>query len=76
MNKRGTDTIRDENLKINTRKDRRKFKRQFKEKPIATKKSYFQKHYNIFFLKDDCPENKKRFKVNAKLQKTKITINI
>jgi len=66
VKKRANDTIKEEKLNIIGRADKRKFERQFKKQLDASKKSYFKEHHDIFFMIDDFPDNKNRFKVNVK----------
>ncbi|SCY08472.1 hypothetical protein SAMN05192588_1059 [Nonlabens sp. Hel1_33_55] len=65
IKKRANDTIIEENLNIVTRNDKRKFYRDFRKRLEKTKKHYFQKHHDIFFMIDKFPNNKNRFKVNV-----------
>jgi len=66
IKKRANDTIKEENLNIEGRSEKRKFERQFKKQLEASKKSYFKKHHDIFFMINEFPVNKNRFKVNVK----------
>ncbi|MCT8338567.1 hypothetical protein MG296_00745 [Flavobacteriaceae bacterium TK19130] len=65
IKKRANDTIKQENLNIVRRADKRKFYRDFRKKLEKTKKHYFRKHHDIFFMIDKYPDNKNRFKVNV-----------
>lgn len=45
------------------RGQKRELARKFKKRLINSKKTYFEMHKKIFFMHDEFPENKKRFKV-------------
>ena len=54
----------DENLKFNSRAEKRRFEKSFKKKVKETKNEFYQKHSEIFFMIDKFPQNRKRFNVN------------
>lgn len=57
------DGLKQNNIEIKDRNEKHKFKIKFKIELLRTKKDYFETHKKTFFMFDNFPKNKERFKI-------------
>jgi len=63
IKKRFNDGLSQEKINIKDRNAKHNFRIKFKVELLKSKKNYFEEHKSKFFMFDNFPENKKRFKV-------------
>lgn len=67
LNKRIEQAIKDENIILKNRQEKRVFKKNFIKEAVRTKDKYYREHCSIFFMFDIHPENEERFSIPLSL---------